>query len=116
MRSIVHAVFCVLALQNTAPAQGDADTPLNERQARPSPGWVTSGVMYQIQPRAFTPEGTLKAATARLPKVAELGIDIIYMCPVFVSDDDPDPGGWSPRQKKSRMNCPGKFWCFIRER
>jgi glycosidase len=74
--------------------------------ARPSPEWVTSGVMYQIQPRAFTPEGTLKAATARLPKVAEMGVDIIYMCPVFVSDDDPDLKGWSPRQKKSGMNNP----------
>lgn len=84
-----------------------ADTPsvpINERQARPSPEWITGGVMYQIQPRAFTPEGTLPAATARLPGVAELGVDIIYICPVFVSDDDPE--GWSPRQKKSGMNNP----------
>ena len=60
---------------------------LTSLQARPSPDWVTAGVMYQIQPRAFTTEGTLKAATARLPKVAAMGVDVIYMCPVFVSDD-----------------------------
>ena len=36
-------------------AYGVQSTPLNERQARPSPEWVTRGVMYQIQPRAFTP-------------------------------------------------------------
>jgi hypothetical protein len=81
-------------------------TPLNERETRPSAEWVTRGVMYQIQPRAFTPEGTLRAATARLPKVAELGVDIIYLCPVFVADDDPNVQGWSPRQKKSGMNNP----------
>jgi len=80
--------------------------PLSERQARPSPEWVTEGVMYQIQPRAFTPEGTLQAATARLPQLADLGIDVVYLCPVFVSDDDPDVQGWSPRQKKSGMNNP----------
>ena len=85
-------------------------TPLNERQARPSPEWVTRGVMYQIQPRAFTPEGTLKAAQARLPKVAEMGVDIIYLCPVFVSDDDPDTEGWSPRQRKSGMNNPRNMY------
>jgi glycosidase len=85
-------------------------TPLNERQARPSPEWVTRGVMYQIQPRAFTPEGTLKAAQARLPKLAELGVDIIYLCPVFVSDDDPDTVGWSPRQRKSGMNNPRNMY------
>jgi len=62
--------------------------------------------MYQIQPRAFTPEGTLKAATLRLPKVADIGVDIVYLCPVFVSDDDPNAASWSPRQRKSKMNNP----------
>ncbi len=86
---------------------GDArSSGLNERQARRSPEWVTRGVMYQIQPRAFTPEGTLRAATARLPKVAEVGADIVYLCPVFVADDDEDRRFWSPRQKASRMNNP----------
>jgi len=80
--------------------------PLNQQQARTSPQWITRGVMYQIQPRAFTPEGTLKAAQARLPKLAELGVTILYLCPVFVADDDMDRAGWSPRQKKSGMNNP----------
>ena len=79
---------------------------LSARQARTSPEWITKGVIYQIQPRAFTPEGTLKAAAARLPKVAELGATIVYLCPVFVADDDPDPRGWSPRQVKSGLNNP----------
>jgi len=46
---------------------------------------VTGGVMYQIQPRAFTREGTLKAAEARMPRLAGLGVSIIYLCPVFVA-------------------------------
>ena len=33
------------------------------QNARKSPKWFTEGVMYQIQPRSFTPEGTLRAAT-----------------------------------------------------
>ncbi len=94
----------VLALTTLAADPGAV--PLHEQQAHPSPAWLTGGVMYQIQPRAFTPEGTLPAATKRLAKVAEMGADVIYICPVFVSDDDPDLGGWSPRQKKSGMNNP----------
>lgn len=82
------------------------NVPLNQRQARPSPTWLTEGIIYQIQPRAFTPEGTLKAAEARLPKLAELGVTVLYLCPVFVADDDMDQAGWSPRQKKSKMNNP----------
>jgi cyclomaltodextrinase / maltogenic alpha-amylase / neopullulanase len=104
MNRTLIGVASLLAL--AACVSAAAPTPLNEREARPSAEWVTRGVMYQIQPRAFTPEGTLRAATARLPKVAELGFDIIYLCPVFVADDDPNVQGWSPRQKKSGMNNP----------
>ncbi|MFZ2643675.1 MAG: alpha-amylase family glycosyl hydrolase [Verrucomicrobiia bacterium] len=87
-------------------AMGADTAPLNQQQARTSPEWVARGVMYQIQPRAFTPEGTLKAAQARLPKLADLGVTILYLCPVFVADDDMDQRSWSPRQKKSGMNNP----------
>jgi glycosidase len=83
-----------------------ADLPLHQREARPSPEWLTGGVIYQIQPRTFTPEGTLKAAQARLPKLTELGVTVLYLCPVFVADDDMDQTFWSPRQKKSGMNNP----------
>lgn len=79
---------------------------MSQQQARTSPEWITDGVMYQIQPRAFTPEGTLTAAQSRLPKLADLGVTILYLCPVFVADDDMDQAGWSPRQKKSGMNNP----------
>jgi len=78
----------------------------SKRQARQSPEWIRNGIMYQIQPRAFTPEGTLKAATARLQELKRLGINIIYLCPVFVSDDDMDLQFWSPRQMASKMNNP----------
>jgi len=108
MKRIMTGITGLLALATCVSA--GQPSPLNERQARTSPEWVTGGVMYQIQPRAFTPEGTLRAATARLPKVAELGVDIVYLCPVFVSDDDPDPKGWSPRQRKSGLNNPRNMY------
>ena len=104
MRITRLALVGLFALTAFAAVLTAAD--LHEQQARPAPDWVTQGVIYQIQPRAFTPEGTLKAATARLPQVAEMGADIIYLCPVFVADDDPDRNGWSPRQKASKMNNP----------
>ncbi len=97
-------LFTVLALAISAAGEPGRD--LSSLPARPAPDWVTHGVMYQIQPRAFTPEGTLRAATARLARVAELGVDVVYLCPVFVAADDPDRASWSPRQRASRMNNP----------
>jgi len=105
MRQILPLLLCTVFVPAVSPA-AEPDRDVASLPARPSPEWVTRGVMYQIQPRAFTPEGTLKAATARLPKVAEVGVDILYLCPVFVSDDDPNRESWSPRQKASRMNNP----------
>lgn len=102
MTQLALATFLTL----TTLAADESAVPLNQRQARPSPEWITGGVMYQIHPRAFTPEGTLAAAAARLPKLAELGVDILYLCPVFVSDDDMNLDHWSPRQKKSGTNNP----------
>jgi glycosidase len=78
-----------------------AETPLSERQARVSPAWITDGVMYQLWLRAFTPEGTLKAAAARLPQVAEAGFTIVYLSPVCLQDDDMDKTHWAPRQRKT---------------
>jgi cyclomaltodextrinase / maltogenic alpha-amylase / neopullulanase len=80
--------------------------PVNKQQARTAPDWIINGIIYQIQPRAFTPEGTLKAATKKLSTVAELGMNIVYLCAVFVADDDMDQAFWSPRQKASGMNSP----------
>ncbi|QNN21909.1 hypothetical protein HED60_06365 [Planctomycetales bacterium ZRK34] len=104
MSKTVITTVCLLALTTLALAANP--TPLNQRDAKAAPQWVQRGVMYQIQPRAFTPEGTLNAAAARLKNLAELGVDIIYLCPVFVADDDMDRDGWSPRQKRSGMNNP----------
>ncbi len=75
-------------------------------KARPTPEWFSKGVMYQIAPRAFTPEGTIKAAEAKLPQLASIGVNIVYMCPVVAADDDPRRDMWSPRQVESGFNNP----------
>ena len=87
-------------------AQATKPVPLNQRQARVSPEWLTQGVMYQVWLRGFTTEGTLKAAAQRLPKVAELGATIVYLSPVCLQDDDMRQEFWSERQKKSGLNNP----------
>ena len=77
-----------------------------DRVARPCPEWLKRSVMYQIFLRAFTVEGTLKAAEKRLPRLAELGVDIVYLCPICLQDDDMRTEFWSKRQKSSQMNNP----------
>ena len=60
-----------------------------------------NSVIYQLALRSFTPEGTLKAAQKRIAHISSLGVDIVYICPFFVQDEDADISTWSKRQRLS---------------
>ena len=62
--------------------------------------YVKDAVIYQINLRVFTKEGTIAAAEKFLPDVAATGANIVYLCPFVESDDDPNPEYWSRRQKQ----------------
>lgn len=60
-----------------------------------------NSIIYQLALRSFTPEGTLKATQKRISYLASLGVDIIYIGPFFVQDEDADVSTWSERQRLS---------------
>jgi len=101
LKKIIFSIFLLGIYANTF---SQTTIPVNEQYARIAPEWLQKGIIYQIQPRAFTPEGTLPAATKRLKDVAKIGVTIVYLCSVFVADDNEDQRTWSPRQKASKMN------------
>lgn len=63
-------------------------------------------VIYQINPRMFTPQGTLGAAKTLLAHVASAGANVAYLTAVCKEDDSTDRKFWSRRQKKSKLNNP----------
>ncbi|MFI5337485.1 MAG: alpha-amylase family glycosyl hydrolase, partial [Opitutales bacterium] len=46
------------------------------------PEWTKNAVIYQINLRQFTPEGTLRAAEAQLPRLQALHVDILWLMPI----------------------------------
>ncbi|MBX7540046.1 alpha-amylase family glycosyl hydrolase [Qipengyuania sphaerica] len=46
------------------------------------PEWSRDAVLYQINTRHFTKEGTFKAAQEQLPRLKELGVDILWLMPI----------------------------------
>jgi 1,4-alpha-glucan branching enzyme len=44
--------------------------------------WTRDAVIYQLNTRQFTQEGTFAAAQAHLPRLADMGIDIIWLMPI----------------------------------
>jgi alpha-amylase len=57
-------------------------------QARPSadtaayPAWTRNAVLYEVNVRQYTPEGTFAALERHLPRLDSLGVDILWLMPV----------------------------------
>lgn len=45
--------------------------------------FVREGVVYELNTRQFTPEGTLNAAREQLPRLRELGVDVVWLMPIY---------------------------------
>lgn len=46
------------------------------------PEWSLNATIYEVNVRQFTPEGTLKAFETHLPRLKELGVDILWFMPI----------------------------------
>ena len=47
------------------------------------PDWTASAVLYEVNVRQYTKEGTFKAFEKHLPRLKELGVDILWFMPVY---------------------------------
>ncbi|MEQ1708322.1 MAG: alpha-amylase family glycosyl hydrolase [Terricaulis sp.] len=80
-----HALVALFgALTFTACTPSSAPDPYTPRPyvELEHPEWSRDAVIYQINTRQFTPEGTFNAARAQLPRLHDLGVDIIWLMPI----------------------------------
>ena len=47
------------------------------------PDWTYSSVMYEVNIRQFSPEGTFAGVEAQLPRLKDLGVDILWLMPMY---------------------------------
>jgi glycosidase len=47
-----------------------------------SPDWADTAILYQLNTRQFTEEGTFRAAMERLEHIRDLGADVIWLMPI----------------------------------
>lgn len=75
-------LFVLMALAGCAATPHAPDyTPRDYVQVA-HPAWTRDAVIYQINTRQFTPDGTFAAAQAELPRLAEMGVDILWLMPI----------------------------------
>jgi len=47
-----------------------------------APEWSKNAMMYEVNVRQYTPEGTLNAFAESLPRLKEMGVDILWFMPI----------------------------------
>ncbi|MEN9700463.1 MAG: hypothetical protein RLZZ301_1661 [Bacteroidota bacterium] len=47
-----------------------------------TPEWVKNATIYEINTRQFSDEGNFRQVTAQLPRLKEMGVDIIWLMPI----------------------------------
>ena len=74
MKKILILAVAVLALagcKRTRPVQSA------------HPDWTYNSVMYEVNIRQFSPEGTFQGVEAQLPRLKDLGVDILWLMPMY---------------------------------
>ncbi len=46
------------------------------------PQWSNNASIYEVNIRQFTPEGTFKAFQSHLPRIKDMGIDVVWLMPI----------------------------------
>lgn len=54
-----------------------------EERPLATPDWVKDAVVYQVNVRQFSKEGTFNAVAEQIDRIAALGVDIIWFMPIY---------------------------------
>ena len=74
--------FALAAALIASPALAGPDYAPRDVVEVQNAAWTADAVLYQLNTRQFTPEGTFKAAQKQLPRLAAMGVDIIWLMPI----------------------------------
>jgi len=75
--SLVVALFCFGAFSCGSKTQKI------EYKLVEHPDWTRNAVIYEVNVRQYTKEGTFKAFEQHLPTLKELGVDVLWLMPVY---------------------------------
>src|SRR5213593_456401 len=53
-----------------------------EAASAPAPEWSRAAVLYEVNVRQYTPQGTFAALQAHIPRLDSLGVDALWLMPV----------------------------------
>jgi glycosidase len=70
--------FMIAALSMLPALKATSATPTKVQHAE----WSRNAVIYEVNIRQYTPEGTFNAFSRQLPRLKNLGVDILWIMPI----------------------------------
>ncbi|MDP5027984.1 MAG: alpha-amylase family glycosyl hydrolase [Flavobacterium sp.] len=83
MKKIILSTFVFLALVSCKNETATTSVDTKNEIAQFSPEIEENAVIYEVNIRQYSPEGTFNEFTKDIPKLKELGVKIIWVMPVF---------------------------------
>lgn len=86
-QACLSLLLCLLTTALPAGTASAADRAADPYRPTPyvritHPEWSRNATIYELNTRQFTAEGTFQAAEKQLPRLKELGIDIVWLMPI----------------------------------
>jgi len=76
----IAAFVCLLCICSVALAQASRD--VSNETARTLKPWIRDAVIYEIYPRAFSPEANFNGITKQLDRLKDLGVTVLWLMPI----------------------------------
>ena len=82
MKTKILFLFLIVISQNYFPQKADSRYIPKEYVEIKHPEWSKNATIYEVNVRQYTQEGTFKAFEKSLPRLKNMGIDIIWLMPI----------------------------------
>lgn len=76
----------VLADKSQERAVSEMDSQSNENDLLSSPDWAKDATIYEVNLRQYTEEGTFKSFLPHIPRLKDMGVDILLFMPIYPID------------------------------
>ncbi len=121
MIAAMLATSTILTAHDAALAQAPDYTPAPYVQFE-NADWTRDAVIYQMNTRQFTQAGTFAAAQEQLPRLAQMGVDIVWLMPIHPIGEVNRKGGMGSgysvkdyRAVNPDLGTPEQFRAFVDE-
>lgn len=92
MQRILIIILAVSLFSCTSKDQKKSTDSISNVASEQLPDWARSANIYEVNIRQYTEEGTINAFAEHLPRLKKMGVDILWLMPIYPISDSKKKG------------------------